>query len=78
MDDHQNYLIEMNGGPLHYELQMQTSLYHDDASNSGFDLYDVGAVQDQGTAVDQEWRRNTRPKRIRPKSCAEDTQSAAV
>lgn len=44
MEDHHNYLVEMNGGPLHYELAMQTSLELDDASNSGFDLYDVGCV----------------------------------
>ena len=46
----------------------------DDASNSQFDLYEIGAVEDRGTWIDAEWRRETRPKRIRPKS-ADDEES---
>ena len=50
---------------------MQTSLYAEDLSNSGFDLYDVGAIKDQSTLIDADWRRKTRPKRIRAKSAEE-------
>jgi hypothetical protein len=71
MDDHGDYLQEMNGGPLKLELQMQTSFYLEDFSNSGFDLYEVGAIEDKGTDIDPQWRRETRPKRIRPKSAAD-------
>lgn len=68
MNDHKLYLEEMNGGPLEFELQMQTSYYMDEVSNSAFDLYEVGAIEDQETMIDPEWRRQTRPKRIRPMS----------
>ncbi len=40
----------------------------DDKSNSGFDLFEVGAIHNQATYVDADWRRETRPKRIRPLS----------
>ena len=40
----------------------------DDKSNSGFDLYEVGAIHNQSTYIDANWRRETRPKRIRPLS----------
>ena len=50
---------------------MQTSLYHENASNSGFDLYEVGVIHDKETCIDPNWRRSTRPKRIRPKSAVD-------
>jgi len=31
---------------------MQTSFYLEDVSNSGFDLYEVGAIEDKGTGID--------------------------
>lgn len=57
MFDHKLFLEELNGGPLEIDLEMQTSLYMDDASNSCFDLYEAGAVQDQETMIDPDWRR---------------------
>lgn len=68
MDEFKLYLEALNGGPLEFELAMQTSLYMEDASNSAFDLYETGAIVDKGTEIDPVWRRVTRPKRIRPKS----------
>ena len=71
MFDHKLFLEELNGGPLEIELEMQTSLYMDDASNSCFDLYEAGAVHDQETMIDPDWRRESRPKRVRPKSAGD-------
>ena len=68
MLDHKEFLEELNGGPLEFENQMQTSLYMDEVSNSGFDLYEVGAIEDKETMIDPEWRRESRPKRVRPRS----------
>lgn len=36
---------------------MQTSYYMDEVSNSVFDLYEVGAIEDKQTMIDPEWRR---------------------
>ena len=58
----------MNGGPLTFELQMQTDLVMEDKENDKFDLYEVGEIEDKCTWIDVDWRRETRPKRIRPKS----------
>ena len=57
VDDFKIYLEEMNGGPLEIDLQMQTDLQMDDVSCSEFDLYDVGAIEDKGTMIDDDWRR---------------------
>ena len=51
------YLEELNGGPLQLEIEMQTSLKMDEVSNSQFDLYEVGAIEDKGTMIDEMWRR---------------------
>ena len=59
---------DMNGGPLQLEVEMQVSLQMEDRSNGGFDLFEVGAIHNQETYVDADWRRETRPKRIRPLS----------
>ena len=71
MFDHKLFLEELNGGPLEFENQMQTSLYMDEVENSAFDLYEVGAIEDKETMIDPEWRRESRPKRVRPKSATE-------
>ena len=68
MEGHKAFLEDMNGGPLNFAIEMQTELYLDDMSNSAFDLYDVGAIEDKGTIIDPEWRRQSRVKRIRPLS----------
>ena len=34
MEGYQHYLEQVNGGPLTFELQMQTDLIMDDAQNS--------------------------------------------
>ena len=57
MDDFALYLEELNGGPLQLEIEMQTSLKVDEVSNSQFDLYEVGAIKDKGTMIDEMWRR---------------------
>ena len=57
MDDFGLYLEELNGGPLKLEIEMQTSLKMDEVSNSQFDLYEVGAIEDKGTMIDEMWRR---------------------
>ena len=71
MSEFDRYLEEQNGGPLQLDLMVQTSLYYENKSVSEFDLYEVGAVKDHGTYIDPEWRRTSRPKRIRPKSTVE-------
>jgi len=43
----------------------------EDAENSGFDLLGVGAVVEQETWIDPEWRRESRPKRMRAKSAVD-------
>ena len=40
----------------------------EDKSLSNFDMYEVGAIADAETFVDAQWRKETRPKRIRPRS----------
>ena len=57
MDGHVEYLENMNGGPLRFDMILQTDLILEDRSCSGFDLYEAGAVADQETWVDAEWRR---------------------
>ena len=37
-------------------------------------MYEVGEIEDKGTWIDDDWRKETRPKRIRPKS-AQDKQT---
>ena len=44
---------------------MQTSLKMDEVSNSQFDLYEVGAIEDKGTMIDEMWRKQTRAKPLR-------------
>ena len=41
------------------------SVEYDDASNSGFDLLEVGAMHEKDTSIDDEWRRESRPKKLR-------------
>ena len=65
MDDFGLYLEELNGGPLQLEIEMQTSLKMDEVSNSQFDLYEVGAIEDKGTMIDEMWRKQTRAKPLR-------------
>ena len=67
-DDYTIYLEELNGGPLALEVLVQTSDHYEDVSNSEFDLYEIGQIKDKGTKIDSQWRKETRPKRIRPKS----------
>ena len=46
----------------------------DEVSNGIFDLYEVGAIEDKGTMIDDDWRRGTRAKPIkRPKSASNKT-----
>ena len=37
----------------------------DEVSNSQFDLYEVGAIEDKGTMIDEMWRRQTRTKPLK-------------
>ena len=78
MDGHYEYLENINGGPLKFEVIMQTDLVMEDRSNSGFDLYEAGAVADQETFVDAQWRRETRPKKMRPRSSDEAERRQSI
>jgi len=49
-----------------------------DESNSGFDLYEVGAIEDKGTFIDPEWRKESRPKRMRAKSADDQKQDKRI
>jgi len=62
------FLESLNGGPLTLDFPMQTELEMQDKNLSEFDLYEAGAVADMATFVDAQWRRETRPKRIRLRS----------
>ena len=55
--DFEQYLEEMNGGPLQYEVEMQTSLHCEEAGNDPIDLFEVGAVFNNETFIDPMWRR---------------------
>ena len=48
----------------------------DDHSCSKFDPYEVGLVHDVGTFVEAQWRKETRPKRMRPHSSDEKKPKA--
>ena len=74
MDGHLHFLEKQMGGPLTYEVPMQTDLEMVDKQNDKFNLYEVGEIEDKCTWIDDDWRRETRPKRIRPKS-AQDKQT---
>ena len=50
------------------DAELQAEPIADDRSCSGFDLYEVGAIADAETFIDAKWRKETRPKRMRPRS----------
>ena len=79
MEGYQFHLEQMNGGPLTFEVHLQTDLEMVDAQNSKFDLYEVGEIEDKCTWIDDDWRKETRPKRLRPKSAIEkQTEKLAI
>ena len=47
---------------------MQAEQEVDEKSCSGFDMYEVGAICDAETFVDVQWRKETRPRRIKAQS----------
>lgn len=68
MDGHLQFLEYVNGGPLTFNVEAQVEVEERERSCSAFDPYEVGAVADVSTFVDAQWRRDTRPKRMRPRS----------
>ena len=48
-----------------------------DEECSNFDLHEIGAIANVSTWVDAEWRRESRPKRIRPRSTDDKKLSKA-
>lgn len=45
---------------------------------SEFDLYEIGAVADQATFIEAQWRRDTRPKKMRSNSAEEITKQRRI